>query len=295
MQAKRKRSLAATYALLPTWIAAIFIYIGTMVWSVRLSFTDSTIFPSSNYVGFAQYAKLFRTSKWLISLENVVIFGVLYVGGCLALGFLLAASLDRKVRFESVLRTIFLYPYAMSFVVTGLVWQWMLNPTFGIQANVRALGWNSFVFDWIVSRDMAIYTVVFAGVWQGAGLVMVIALSGMRAIGEDQWKAAQIDGIPIWRIYLSIVLPQLGPALGASGMLLSMGVVKTYDLVVALTGGGPGSATEVPAKFIMDNLFERQNLGLATAGATVLVLSVVMAVAPFRYALYVRAKRNGAH
>lgn len=295
MQAKRKRSLAATYALLPTWIAAIFIYIGTMVWSVRLSFTDSTIFPSSNYVGFSQYAKLFRTSKWLISLENVVIFGVLYVGGCLALGFLLAASLDRKVRFESVLRTIFLYPYAMSFVVTGLVWQWMLNPTFGIQANVRALGWNSFVFDWIVSRDMAIYTVVFAGVWQGAGLVMVIALSGMRAIGEDQWKAAQIDGIPIWRIYLSIVLPQLGPALGASGMLLSMGVVKTYDLVVALTGGGPGSATEVPAKFIMDNLFERQNLGLATAGATVLVLSVVMAVAPFRYALYLRAKRNGAH
>lgn len=295
MQAKRKRSLAATYALLPTWIVAIFIYIGTMVWSVRLSFTDSTIFPSSNYVGFAQYAKLFRTSRWLISLENVVIFGVLYVAGCLALGFLLAAALDRKVRFEAMFRTIFLYPYAMSFVVTGLIWQWMLNPTLGIQAAVRALGWQNFVFDWIVSRDMAIYTVVFAGVWQGAGLVMVIALSGMRGIGEEQWKAAQIDGIPVWRIYMSIILPQLGPALAASGMLLSMGVIKTYDLVVALTGGGPGNATEVPAKFIMDNLFERQNLGLASAGATVLVLSVVMAVAPFRYALYMRAKRMGAH
>lgn len=294
MQAKRKHSLTATYALLPTWIAAIFIYIGTMVWSVRLSFTDSTIFPSSNYVGFAQYAKLFRTSKWLASLENVLIFGVLYVAGCLVLGFLLAASLDRKVRFESVFRTIFLYPYAMSFVVTGLIWQWMLNPTLGIQASVRALGWENFTFDWIVNRDMAIYTVVFAGVWQGAGLVMVIALSGMRGIGEEQWKAAQIDGIPIWRIYLSIILPQLGPAFAAAGMLLAMGVIKTYDLVVALTGGGPGNATEVPAKFIMDNLFERQNLGLATAGATVLVLSVVMAVAPFRYALHVRARRKGA-
>jgi glucose/mannose transport system permease protein len=294
MQAKRKHSLTATYALLPTWIAAIFIYIGTMVWSVRLSFTDSTIFPSSNYVGFAQYAKLFRTSKWLVSLENVLIFGVLYVAGCLLLGFLLAASLDRKVRFESIFRTIFLYPYAMSFVVTGLIWQWMLNPTLGIQASVRALGWDSFVFDWIVSRDMAIYTVVFAGVWQGAGLVMVIALSGMRGISEEQWKAAQLDGIPIWRIYVSIILPQLGPAFAASGMLLAMGVIKTYDLVVALTGGGPGNSTEVPAKFIMDNLFERQNLGLATAGATVLVLSVVMAVAPFRYALHVRASRKGA-
>ncbi|TIX87736.1 sugar ABC transporter permease [Rhizobium sp. P44RR-XXIV] len=295
MQAKRRRPLAATCALLPTWTAAIFIYIGTMVWSVRLSFTDSTIFPSSNYVGFAQYIKLFRTSRWLASLENVLIFGVLYVGGCLALGFVLAAALDRKVRFEAVFRTIFLYPYAMSFVVTGLIWQWMLNPTFGIQATVRALGWQSFVFDWIVNRDMAIYTVVFAGIWQGAGLVMVIALSGMRGIGEEQWKAAQIDGIPIWRIYLSIILPQLGPALAASGMLLSMGVIKTYDLIVAQTGGGPGYSTEVPAKFIMDNLFERQNLGLASAGATVLVLSVVMAVAPFRYALYMRARRRGAH
>ncbi|NLS17633.1 sugar ABC transporter permease [Rhizobium sp. P40RR-XXII] len=295
MQAKRRRSLAATFALLPTWIAAIFVYIGTMVWSVRLSFTDSTIFPSSNYVGFAQYARLFKNSRWLASLENVLIFGILYVAGCLALGFVLAAALDRKVRFESVFRTIFLYPYAMSFVVTGLIWQWMLNPTFGIQATVRAIGWQGFVFDWIVNRDMAIYTVVFAGVWQGAGLVMVIALSGMRGIGEEQWKAAQIDGIPVWRIYLSIILPQLGPALAASGMLLSMGVIKTYDLIVAQTGGGPGYATDVPAKFIMDNLFERQNLGLASAGATVLVLSVVMAVAPFRYVLAMRARRRGAH
>ncbi|MEK1931362.1 MAG: sugar ABC transporter permease [Pararhizobium sp.] len=294
MHPNRKRSLAATCALLPTWFAAIFIYIGTMVWSIRLSFTDSTLFPSSNYVGFAQYTKLFRTSKWLASLENVLIFGVLYVAGCLALGFLLAASLDRKVRFESVFRTIFLYPYAMSFVVTGLIWQWMLNPTLGVQASVRALGWEGFVFDWIVNRDMAIYAVVLAGVWQGAGLVMVIVLAGMRGIEAEQWKAAQIDGVPVWRIYVSIILPQLGPALAAAGMLLAMGVIKTYDLVVAMTDGGPGYSTEVPAKFIMDNLFQRQNLGLATAGATVLVLSVIIAVAPFRYALHMRAKRKGA-
>ncbi|MEK1892881.1 MAG: sugar ABC transporter permease [Rhizobium sp.] len=294
MAQMRKRSRTASYALLPTWFAAIFVYIGTMVWSIRLSFTDSTVFPSSNYVGLAQYARLFRNSRWLASLENVVIFGVLYVIGCLVLGFLLAASLDRKVRFESMFRTIFLYPYAMSFVVTGLIWQWMLNPTLGIQAFVRSLGWTSFVFDWIVSRDMAIYTIVLAGLWQGAGLVMVITLAGMRGISEEQWKAAQIDGIPIWRVYVSIILPQLGPALAAASMLLGMGVIKTYDLVVALTGGGPGAATEVPAKFIMDNLFERQNLGLASAGATVLVLSVLMAVVPFRYAVYIRSRRKGA-
>ena len=294
MHPKRKRNLAATVALLPTWFAAIVVYIGTMAWSIRLSFTDSTLFPSSNYVGFAQYARLFSSSKWIASLQNVLVFGVLYVAGCLALGFLLAAALDRKVRFESALRTIFLYPYAMSFVVTGLIWQWMLNPTFGIQASVRSLGWESFVFDWVVNRDMAIYALVLAGVWQGAGLVMVIALAGMRGIEGEQWKAAQIDGIPVWRIYVSIILPQLGPALAAAGMLLAMGVIKTYDIVVAMTNGGPGSSTEVPAKFIMDNLFGRQNLGLATAGATVLVLGVIAAVAPFRYAMHMRNRPRGA-
>jgi glucose/mannose transport system permease protein len=291
MTRKRKRSFDVTAALLPTWVAVVVVYIGTMLWSVRLSFTDSTLFPSSNYVGFAQYAKLFSTPKWLAALQNVAVFGLLYVLGCLALGFLLAAALDRKIRFESLFRTIFLYPYAMSFVVTGLIWQWMMNPTLGIQASVRALGWQGFTFDWVVNPKLAIYAVVISGVWQGAGLVMVIVLAGMRGIETEQWRAAQIDGVPVWRIYLSIILPQLGPALAAAGMLLAMGVIKTYDLIVAMTNGGPGYSTEVPAKFIMDSLFQRQNLGLATAGATVLVLTVIAVVVPFRYARHMRATR----
>ncbi|MBS1166786.1 MAG: sugar transporter permease [Proteobacteria bacterium] len=294
MPSTRRRPIAATAALAPTWVVVAVVYVGTMIWSISMSFTDSTLFPSSNYVGFAQYAKLFTTPKWLAALRNEVVFGTLYVSGCLVLGFLLAAALDRRVRFESVFRTIFLYPYAMSFVVTGLIWQWMLNPTLGIQANVRALGWDGFLFNWIVDRDMAIYTIVIAGIWQGAGLVMVMVLAGMRGISAEQWKAALIDGIPVWRIYASIVLPQLRASLTAAGMILAMGVIKTYDLVVAMTGGGPGNATEVPAKFIMDNLFQRQNLGLAAAGATVLVLTVIVVVVPIRYALHVRGARRSA-
>ncbi|MCM2476449.1 sugar ABC transporter permease [Rhizobium sp. CG5] len=291
MKRKHTRSKAARIALVPTWAAVIVVYIGTMVWSVTLSFTNSRLFPSSTFVGFEQYSKLLHSAKWLISFENLIIFGVLYVVGCLALGFLLAAALDRKVRFESAFRTIFLYPYAMSFVVTGLIWQWMMNPTLGIQASVRAFGWQSFTFDWIINRDLAIYAVVIAALWQGAGLVMILVLAGMRGIDGEQWRAARIDGIPVWRIYVSIILPQLTPAFAAAGTLLSMGVIKTYDIVVALTNGGPGSATEVPAKFIMDNLFQRQNLGLATAAATVLLLTVLIIVAPIRYAQHIRARR----
>jgi glucose/mannose transport system permease protein len=270
----------------------IVVYLGTMVWSVTLSFTNSRLFPSSTFVGFEQYSKLLNTAKWLVSFQNLIIFGVLYVAGCLVIGFLLAAALDRKVRFESAFRTVFLYPYAMSFVVTGLIWQWMMNPTLGIQASVRSLGWQGFSFDWIIDRDMAIYAVVIAALWQGAGLVMILVLAGMRGIDGEQWRAARIDGIPVWRVYVSIILPQLTPAFAAAGTLLSMGVIKTYDIVVALTNGGPGSATEVPAKFIMDNLFQRQNLGLATAAATLLLLTVLIIVTPFRYAQHIRARRQ---
>ncbi|ARO15942.1 multiple sugar transport system permease protein (plasmid) [Ketogulonicigenium robustum] len=286
------RLRAAQLALSPTWLTVVLVYLGTMAWTVTLSFTNSRLLPNWDFVGLAQYARLFGTAKWTLALQNLVVFGVLYVAGCLVLGFLLAAALDRRVRFESAFRTLFLYPYAMSFVVTGLIWQWLMNPTLGLQPTVQDWGWAGFRFDWVTSRTMALYAVVLAGIWQGAGLVMVLALAGMRGIDAEQWRAARIDGIPVWRVYLSIILPQLGPALAAAATLLSMGVIKTYDLVIALTKGGPGSATEVPAKFIMDNMFQRQNLGLATAAAVVLLLSVIAIVVPFRYAAYIMAKRR---
>jgi glucose/mannose transport system permease protein len=289
---KHRKPLATLVALSPSWMVILLVYLGTMAWTVALSFTDSRLFPSWRFVGLTQYERLFSAPKWAGALQNLVIFGLLYVLGCMVTGFLLAAALDRRVRFESVFRTLFFYPYAMSFVVTGLIWQWLMNPVLGIQPTVQALGWAGFRFDWVTNRDMALYAVVLAGIWQGSGLVMVLALAGMRGIDAEQWRAARIDGIPVWRIYVSIILPQLGPAMAAAATLLSMAVIKTYDLVIALTKGGPGSATEVPAKFIIDNLFQRQNLGLATAAAVVLLLSVVILVFPFRYARHILAQRK---
>jgi len=287
---RRKSSVSTFLSLVPTWAIGLFVYVGTLLWSINLSFTNSRFMPSDKYVGLYQYEKLFHTSRWLVSIENIIVFGVLYIVGCLCLGFILAAALDRKVRFENTLRTIFLYPYAMSFVVTGVIWQWMLNPTLGIQSVGRSLGWESFEFNWIVRPEMAIYTVVIASIWQGGGLVMVILLSSMKGINEDQWKAAHLEGIPVWRTYVSIILPQLMPAISAAAMILGMAVVRTYDLVVALTSGGPGYSTEVPAKFIMDNLFERQNIGLAAAGASVLLVSALAVIVPVKYAIHLREK-----
>jgi glucose/mannose transport system permease protein len=286
------RSLAAQFALLPMALTVLGVYVGTVLWSVRISFSSSRIFPKDDFVGFSQYQRLFETERWIVSLNHVVIFGVLFISACLLIGFLLAVFLDQRVRGEGVLRTIFLYPYAMSFVATGLVWQWMLNPELGIQSSVRSLGFPGFDFAWIVSQDMVIYTVVIAAVWQASGLVMAVLLAGLRGVDESLWHAARVDGVPRSRYYLSIVLPQLGPAFGTAFVLLAVGVVKVYDVVVAMTQGGPGNASEVPAKFIMDNLFTRANVGLASAASTVMLLTVLALLVPWWYARSVQARRE---
>ena len=211
----------------------------------------------------------------------------------MVLGFLLAAFIDQNVSGEGFLRTVFLYPYAMSFIATGLVWQWMLAPGAGIEGAVRALGFTDFRFDWIVDQDMAIYTIVIAAVWQASGLVMALMLAGLRGVDPEIYKAARLDGIPAWRVYLQIVLPMLGPTVATVFLLLATSVAKLYDAVVAMTQGGPGTASEVPAKFIMDHLFLRSNIGLASAAAVMLLVPVVALLAPYAYARS-RAHGNGS-
>lgn len=283
----RRRSRPGQYvahvALLPMALTALVGYLGTMLWTLRVSLTSSRTFAVDDYVGLAQYARLFANERWLLSLENLAVYGVLFVAGSLLVGLVLAVLIDRQVRGEAALRTAFLYPYAMSFVATGVVWQWLLNPSLGIQEVVRRLGLAGFQFDWIVDPDKVIYTIAIATIWQASGLVMVILLAGLRGVDPEIWKAARLDGIPAWRVYSSIVLPMLGHSFATAAILLLAAVVKLYDAVVAMTQGGPGTASEVPAKFIMDHLFGRANIALASAGAIVMLVTIMALLAPVLY------------
>ena len=278
-------------ALLPMALTAVVAYLGAAAWTLAISLTGSRTFPSGRFIGLAQYGRLFDNERWMLSLHNLAVYGVLFILACLVIGFLLAVFIDQRVRGEGVFRTIFLYPYAMSFVATGLVWQWLLTPGDGLDGMVRGLGLPGFSFDWIVRQDLVIYTVVIATVWQAAGLVMALTLAGLRGVDPDIWKAARLDGIPPWRVYTRIVLPMLWPTIATVLLLLSTAVVKLYDAVVAMTNGGPGTAREVPTKFIMDHLFLRSNVGLASAGAVVLLLPVLALLAPYAYA---RARKEAA-
>lgn len=278
-------------ALSPMALTVLFAYVGAALWTLRTSFTASRTFPSEKWIGIAQYVRLFDNERWLLSLNNLLVYGVLFILACMVIGFLLAVFIDQNVRGEGLLRTVFLYPYAMSFIATGLVWQWLLTPGKGIEGAVRQLGFPDFRFEWIIDQDMAIYTIVIATVWQASGLVMALMLAGLRGIDPEIWKAARLDGIPPWRVYFSIVLPMLGPTTATVFLLLSTAVVKLYDAVVAMTQGGPGIASEVPAKFIMDHLFLRSNIGLASAGAVTLLVPVLALLAPYVYA---RARKGHA-
>ncbi|MDB2608570.1 sugar ABC transporter permease [Paracoccaceae bacterium] len=274
-------------------VTALFVFVGGTAWTIVYSFTKSGLLPRLKWVGFQQYERLWDTKKWLVSIENLFIYGLCMLILMFVIGFILAALIDQKVRFESVFRTVILYPYALSFVVTGLIWQWILNPSFGVQGIVRDLGWASFTFDPLYNPDIAIFGVLIAGLWQGSGLVMVLMLAGLRGIDEDVWKATRVDGIPTWKTYVVVIIPMMRPVFITTLVIVTTGIVKVFDLIVAQTGGGPGIATEVPAKYVYDLMFQAQNLGQGFAASTMMLLTVMLVVIPWAMLEFGGSKKHG--
>ena len=288
------RNLTAKFAAVPMIATALIVFVGCSLWTVVYSFTSSRTLPSEKFVGLKQYDRLFGSNRWLESIENIAIFGVCTLIFTLSIGFLLAVFMDQKIRFENTFRTIFLYPFALSFIVTGLVWQWILNPNLGIAKVIRDLGFENFEVTILSSREYAIYAIVIAGLWQGTGLVMALMLAGLRGIDQDIWKASRIDGIPTWKTYLFIVIPMMRPVFITTLVIIASGIVKVYDLVVAMTRGGPGIATEVPAKYVYDYMFGRANLGQGFAASTVMLTTVLIILIPWGYMEF-REKQDKGH
>jgi glucose/mannose transport system permease protein len=263
-------------------LAFAFIY-GLMAWNGYLSLSASRLLPNYEFVGLEQYERLFDSERWWVALTNLGIFGTLFIGGAMAIGLLLAILLDQKIRAEGLLRTVYLYPMAVSFIVTGTAWKWILNPGLGIEHLVRQWGFENFTFDWLVTPDRAIYCVVIAGVWQSAGFVMALFLAGLRGIDESIIKAAQVDGASLPRIYWRILIPSLRPVFFSTLMVVSHLAIKSFDLVMALTAGGPGYATDLPATFMYAMAFSRGQIGLGAASATIMLATVAAIVVPYLY------------
>ncbi|MBT4873507.1 MAG: sugar ABC transporter permease [Marinovum sp.] len=267
--------------LCPTIIVAVYFIWGFAAYTAYLSFSKSTFLPNHELIGLENYHTLFDDIRWWVAYANMFIFGGLYIFGCIIFGILLAILLDRATKGESLFRMFYLYPMSLSLVVTGLIWQWVLNPTSGIQHLFRSSGYENFKFNWIVSQDYAIYTIVFAAVWHGTGLIMILFLSGIKSTDPEIWKATKIDQIPVWRVYLNIILPQLRAILLTAVLLLGFQVVRSFDVVVALTNGGPGYASDVPARYVFEYFFERGKIGQGSAAAMMMVTTMIVLILPY--------------
>ncbi|TDX32066.1 carbohydrate ABC transporter membrane protein 1 (CUT1 family) [Modicisalibacter xianhensis] len=276
----------------PSFAISLFFVYGFMIWTFVLSLTNSRMLPQYDFVGFAQYALLMENERWWVASTNLAIFGGLFVAICLILGAGLAILLDQRIRQEGVLRTIYLYPMALSLIVTGVVWKWLLNPALGIESMVRGWGFESFQFDWLVDSDMAIYTLVLAAVWQASGFVMALFLAGLRGIDDNIIKAAQLDGASLPRVYWRVVMPCLRPVVFSAVMILSHIAIKSFDLVMALTGGGPGYATDLPATFMYAHTFTRAQIGLGSASAMLMLGAVLAILVPYLYS-ELRGRKHG--
>jgi glucose/mannose transport system permease protein len=286
-------NLTAKIAAIPMVLTTLVVFTGGTIWTIFYSFTNSKLLPRTNFVGLDQYERLWSNSRWLVSIENLAFYGVFSLVFTVGIGFLLAVLMDQKIRFEDTFRTIMLYPFALSFIVTGLVWQWILNPDFGLQGIVRGWGWESFSFDPLHSPETVLFGLLIAGLWQGTGFVMCLMLAGLRGIDEDIWKAARVDGIPTWKTYLVVVIPMMRPVFITTLVIVAAGIIKLYDLVVAMTSGGPGgNASQVPAMYVYGYMFQAQNLGQGFAASTMMLLSVLIVLIPWAY-LEFGGKKHG--
>ena len=276
---KRRLHLPAIIGTIPMILVAVGVFVIGIGFSVLWSFTTSKLFPTYDFVGLTQYRRLWGDNRWLVSVNNIWFFGLMSITCNMVFGYLLAVFMDQRIRHEDLFRSIFLYPFAMSLIVTGLVWQWVLDPNLGLQASMRNLGWAGFSFAPLVDADTAIYALVVAGLWQGSGVTMAILLAGLRGVDEAIWKAARVDGIPAWRTHLFIVAPMMRGAFATAFVLQCVSVVRVYDLVIAMTGGGPGIATTMPAVYVIQLITVRQNVGQGMAAATMMLLPILIVLA----------------
>jgi glucose/mannose transport system permease protein len=267
----------------PSFLAIILFVYGFIAWTAWISFTRSRLMPKYDIDGFIQYQRLFDSPRWEVAIDNLFIFGFLFILISMLLGLVIAIFLDQKIRIEGALRTIYLYPMALSLIVTGTAWKWILNPGLGLESVIKGWGFKDFTFDWLINPDFAIYTVVIAGVWQASGFVMALFLAGLRSVDQEIIKAAQVDGVPTLRIYTAIIIPSMAPIFLSAFIVLAHLAIKSFDLVIALTGGGPGYATDLPATYMYTMAFSRGDIGQAASSAIIMMLVVFAVVVPYLY------------
>jgi len=268
-------------------VIAVFVY-GFIGFTAFASLTKwNALAPDFSWVGLQNYAQLFSTIRFQIDLRNTVTFTVLFLVVCLSLGFILAVLLDQRIRGEGLFRSVFLFPLALSFIVTGVVWRWMLNPgsvqlgSTGVNLLLEKVGLGFLKSGWYTDPRIGIKAVVIAATWQMSGYVMAMYVAGLRGIPEELREAALVDGASSFQVYRHIIVPLLNPITLGAMIILGHISLKIFDLVVAMTGPGPGFSSDVPAFFMFETTFRGNNFAQGAGIALILLVMVAVLIVPY--------------
>ena len=266
---------------------AVFVY-GFAGWTGYVSLTRwNDVLPDYTWAGLRTYADLFESFRFRIDLLNTARFTVVFLAGCVGIGFALAVLLDRGLKGESFFRTIFLAPLAISFIVTGVVWRWLLNPG---SAQLGSVGINLLLdrahlgvlkTGWYTDPRIGILAVAVAAIWQMSGYTMALYLAGLRSIPDELREAARVDGAGEWQMYRRVLIPILQPVTLSAVIILGHISLKIFDLVVAMTGSGPGFSSDVPAYFMFDTTFRGNHFAQGAAIAEILLVLVALLTVPY--------------
>ena len=319
MRISRDR-VSSLLVIAPSVLAvAVFVY-GLIAWTGYISTVKwDTLRPDYTGVGIANYQAIFAQNRFLMDIRNTVVFTIFFIAASLTIGLTLANLIDRQIRSEGLFRNIFVFPMAVSFIVTGVVWKWILSPgqaasagtpatpeglnqLFGLDpasnrwltdAHVVYIGPDNPVYGILhdiglgfitspnIGIPIALLSIVLAAVWQMSGFVMVLYLAGLRAIPEELKEAARVDGCTEWKIFRHIVFPLLTPITLSAMIILGHISLKIYDLTVAMSGSGPGFATDTPALFMWQTAFRDDSFGRGAAVAIIMLLLVAGIVVPY--------------
>jgi glucose/mannose transport system permease protein len=309
--------ITAFLLLVPSIVAiAVFVY-GFIAWTGYTSLSKwNSLLPDFTFVGVRNYQRLFANDRFQIDIRNTLFFTLFFLSACLVIGFGLAVLLDQRIKGEGIFRSIFLFPMSISFIVTGVVWRWLLNPSTGINLLVQSLGFKDFKPGWYtdptilfinpdtslgvaleklglgalatdkVGISIGVISLVIAATWQMSGYTMAMYLAGLRGIPEELREAARVDGASEWQVYQRVILPLLQPITLSAVIILGHISLKIFDLVSAMTGPGPAFSTDVPAYFMFDTTFRGNHFSQGAAIAIVLLVVVAVLVIP--YLVYTR-------
>ncbi|MFO7169661.1 MAG: sugar ABC transporter permease [Chloroflexota bacterium] len=297
--------IAALLMIAPSVIAvAIFVY-GFIGWTAFISLTNwEGLRANLTFVGLENYATIFNTGRFQTNIRNLVVFTTLFLAICLVIGLLLAVLVDSRIRAESLFRSIYIFPMALSFIVTGVVWQWIFAPgnwpndPTGINLLFKQMGLDFLQGAWTTDTSvvpgwrpeglktrigipMAMIPVIIAAVWQMSGFVMAMYLAGLRGIPDEIKEAARVDGASEWQVFRRVTLPLLQPVTLSAVIVLGHISLKIFDLIVTMTGGAPGNNTEVPGLYMYEITFKANKFSEGAAVAIVMLVVVAALVIPY--------------